>query len=186
MIKKLLVFTFIFFSLFTSSTFAHTGLKSSSPENGEVVKQEIQDITLTFDTKVEQNSKFTLNDSNGNLITIGNIELNENTMGGNLLEPLKTGDYQLMWNIIGADGHPIEGEFSFSVELPNSEEPTVDNSEVKEENPIHAKEKPKNEVDELETKPKPKKLINTLIPSIIGGLSVIVVGSFIWLIRRKN
>lgn len=186
MIKKLFVFTFIFFWLFTSSTFAHTGLKSSSPADGEVVRREIQKITLTFDTKVEQNSKFTLNDSNGNLITIGDMELNENTIVGNLLEPLKNGDYQLIWKIIGADGHPIEGEFSFSVDLLYSEAPTVENSEVKEEIPIQSKEKKLDLADEIENVPIQKKLINTLLPFIIGGLFVIVIGSFIWLIRRKN
>ena len=40
----------------------------------------------------------------------------------NLEAPLDHGDYQVLWNIIGADGHPIEGTFTFNVNRPNMEE----------------------------------------------------------------
>ena len=43
-------------------------------------------------------------------------------MVGNLEAPLDHGDYQVLWNIIGADGHPIEGTFTFNVNKPNTEE----------------------------------------------------------------
>ena len=39
-------------------------------------------------------------------------------MWANFLQPLKNGNYIVDWKIIGTDGHPIEGTFSFSVEVP--------------------------------------------------------------------
>ena len=116
--KKMIVFTFIFVLAFVNSALAHTGLETSSPQDGEVIKEELREISLTFETKIEQGSTFELKNSNGNSIVVDEIVLNENKMVGNFSNPLENGEYQVNWNIIGADGHPIEGEFSFSVEVP--------------------------------------------------------------------
>ena len=186
MLKKTYLLTFFFFIAFVNNSFAHTGLEATSPQNEEVVKEELQEISLTFETKVEQGSTFELNDSNGDSIPVDNISLNENIMVGNLSSPMENGSYLVTWKIIGADGHPIEGEFSFSVELPNSESPTVENNEVKEETPVQTQENETEKAVELETEPEQDKFINTLLPSIIGVLIVIVIGSFIWLMRRKK
>ena len=39
----------------------------------------------------------------------------------------------MKWKIIGADGHPIEGEFSFSVDVPVTEAPAEEQVETQEE-----------------------------------------------------
>ena len=41
--KKLLLITFVFMFTFTTSALAHTGLETSSPEDGEVVTEEMRE-----------------------------------------------------------------------------------------------------------------------------------------------
>ena len=53
MFKKLFITILLVFSL-NGHAFAHTGLESSSPQNEETISEEIQQIILTFETKIEQ------------------------------------------------------------------------------------------------------------------------------------
>ena len=132
--KKIFLFTFIFFLAFVNNALAHTGLESSSPQNGDIINEELQQITLTFESKVEQGSTFELQNSDGKSIPVENISLSENQMVGNFSNPLENGEYQVTWKIIGADGHPLEGEFSFSVDLPiTTETPSEEQVETQEE-----------------------------------------------------
>ena len=123
MFKKLFITILLVFSL-NGHAFAHTGLESSSPQNGETISEEIQQITLTFETKIEQTSTIQLKGADGKEIPVKDITINDKQMVGNLEAPLNHGDYQVLWNIIGADGHPIEGTFTFNVSVnkPNTEE----------------------------------------------------------------
>ena len=121
MFKKLFITILLVFSL-NGHAFAHTGLESSSPQNGETISEEIQQIILTFETKIEQTSTIRLKSADGTEIPVKDITITDKQMVGNLEAPLDHGDYQVLWNIIGADGHPIEGTFTFSVNKPNTEE----------------------------------------------------------------
>jgi len=189
MIKKLFLFTFIFFLAFVNSALAHTGLESSSPQNGDVINEEFQQITLTFEGKVEQGSKFELQNSTGESIPIENIALSENEIIGNFSNPLENGEYLVNWKIIGADGHPIEGEFSFSVDVPVTEAPAKEQVKTQED----IQPQPKMEEKEVDTVNETKdeqiqqsKMPSYVIPTIIGILMVIVVGSFLLILKRKK
>ncbi len=46
--KKLVLITFAFMFVFTNNALAHTGLETSSPENGGVVTEEVREIALTY------------------------------------------------------------------------------------------------------------------------------------------
>ena len=185
MIKKLFLFTFIFFLAFVNSALAHTGLESSSPQNGDVINEEFQQITLTFEGKVEQGSKFELQNSTGESIPIENIALSENEIIGNFSNPLENGEYLVNWKIIGADGHPIEGEFSFSVDVPVTEAPVKEQVETQVQPKV--KEKEVDTVNEAKDKQiQQSTMPSYVIPTIIGILMVIVVGSFLLILKRKK
>ena len=121
MFKKLFIAILLVFSL-NGHAFAHTGLESSSPQNGETISEEILQIILNFETKIEQTSTLRLKSADDTEIPVKDITITDKQMVGNLEAPLNHGDYQVLWNIIGADGHPMEGTFSFSVDRPNMEE----------------------------------------------------------------
>ena len=206
MFKKLFIAILLVFSL-NGHAFAHTGLESSSPQNGETISEEIQQIILTFETKIEQTSTIRLKSADGTEIPVKDITITDKQMVGNLEAPLDHGDYQVLWNIIGADGHPIEGTFTFSVNKPDTEEDSnleeantpsqsENNSEVTDNpstNQTEADEEtPKiisDTSDETQTdasSSQQSQLPSYLIPVVIGILAIVIAASFILMKRKKK
>lgn len=185
MVKKLFLITFILFMVSVNYAFGHTGLESSSPQAGEVIEAETNEIKMTFETKIEQGSTFELTNANGNAISIENINLSNNQMVGSLSNNLANGDYKVNWKIIGADGHPIEGEFSFTVNAPTVVDPTEKNEDGSQKNAEEAKEdlESLNE-EEAQTEQEQTKTKTNWIPSLIGVLIIAVIGSFLWIMRK--
>lgn len=113
-----------------TSAFAHTGLKSSSPEDKQIVKEEVKEISMVFNTDIENLSSFKVKDDQGTEYKIADTNTEKSTMSGTLEQPLKDGSYTIDWKIIGRDGHPIKGTFVFSVEIPegDSSSPSAEES----------------------------------------------------------
>ncbi|TQR20071.1 copper resistance CopC family protein [Psychrobacillus vulpis] len=176
--KKIILIAFVFMLSFANSAFAHTGLESSSPANGEVIKEELSEITLTFEGKIEQSSTFELKNSNGESIPVENISINEGQMVGALSNPLENGNYEVVWSIIGADGHPIEGNIPFTVEVAAAETP-VEDKVVEEENTVETP------VTEQAKQAEEVQSSTNIVPIIVIALIAIIVGVFFWLRRKK-
>ena len=96
------------------ATFAHSTLKTSSPIDGQIVDGNLNELTLQFDTKIEGTSLLTLTNESGQDIPVS-ISVNHDTLIAKISSPLEDGTYQVSWNIIGEDGHPINGSFLFMV-----------------------------------------------------------------------
>lgn len=109
------------FMLMPAGASAHTGLKSSTPASGEKVQSELKQIELEFNTNVENLSTFTLVDEQGLKMPV-TVTLEGSVMRGTLNNELTSGNYTIMWKIVGEDGHPIKGEVPFVVELPAVDE----------------------------------------------------------------
>ena len=181
--KKLLLITLVFMFAFATNALAHTGLEISSPEDGEIITEELREISLTFEGKVEQSSTFELNDSNGQSIPIEEISIEETQMTGTFPSALENGDYTVVWNIIGADGHPIAGEFSFTVDVPVSETP-VENEDEANSQDVNQEETPIENVEDTKTNEQ-SQLPSYLIPVIVIVIIAIIVGIFVGLRRKK-
>lgn len=131
MMKKIIMLLSLLLFLLPLSTLAHTALTSSNPEAGEVLAQQPEQIELTFGTDIEDGSLMTLQGPNG-AIEVGELSISKNMMIGSLMNELENGQYTISWKIIGADGHPIEGEVPFNIEMeaaaeePVAEEPVVE------------------------------------------------------------
>lgn len=189
MLKKLFLFTLIFYLGFVNNTLAHTGLESSFPQDGEIIEEELEQVTFTFETKIEQGSTFELQNPKGETLPTEHISISENQMIGNFANPLENGEYQVHWKIIGADGHPIDGEFSFSVNVPVTEEHTEEQVEEQEETQpqLNVEEQELDTESEVEIEEiQQNKLPSYVIPTIIGVLMVSVVLSFFMIMRRKK
>lgn len=107
----LLIFSLIPFSVIE----AHSTLDEAIPREEEKLKDSIDTVTLTFSTKIENGSKLSLVKENGEEIQPSSINLDDNLLEATFDEPLLSGTYQVNWKIIGADGHPIENQYSFSI-----------------------------------------------------------------------
>lgn len=190
-LKKFLIVSFIFLFTFVNNAFAHTHIESSSPQSGEVITEELNEIQLTFEGKIEQNSSFTLQTTAGESISIDHISATNNILTGTLSTPLENGEYVINWTIIGADGHVMEGEVPFKMDLPtaqtneNTEDDAVDVEVTDADLSIATSESESAaEVDLAESEPVEKK--SYLAPSLIGVLILIVIGSFIFIAKRKQ
>ncbi len=111
---------------FVPLTFAHSHLESSIPADGEVITEDIEKITLTFDGKIEQGSTFELLGPNGQAVSIEELTVNDTEVIGTIANDLENGNYQVVWSIISADGHQMEGEFSFEINVTEAESPSAD------------------------------------------------------------
>lgn len=180
MIKKVSLLFLLLFILFSKQALAHTSLEDSTPKDGEVMTEPVRELTLIFGTKVEQNSRISVSNSNGEPVKLGNFVIEEEEMWATFFQPLKNGNYKVDWKIIGADGHPIEGTFSFSVDVPNDKASVeTEEGEPKQVEDSKSSNKTKQEVQQ-------SNVPSYIIPSIIVVLFVVVTGSFLWLLRRKK
>lgn len=185
--KKTLIATLLFILTMSTSAFAHTHISSSTPENGQTITDELQEITLTFEGKIEQGSTFSISNTEGQTIDVENISIDGEKMIGTFANPLENGEYLVNWDIIGADGHPINGEFSFTVNVAESETPTATTNETTDQST--QQETTVKTEGQSSTEPAVETESNQsqsyLIPVIIILLLVVIVGVFFGLRRKK-
>ncbi len=189
MLKKFLTISFLFLFSFANSAFAHTHIESSSPQNGEVLTEQLNEITLTFEGKIEQSSSFTLQKADGEAVQVDSVTVSDNVLIGSLSTPLENGEYSINWSIIGADGHVIQGEVPFTVDIPDAE--TTDNtSDAKANNTdVNVSTEGTDAAAEQELavdEPVEDTSSSYLAPTLIGVLILIVIGSFIFIAKRKQ
>ncbi|OMP65631.1 copper resistance CopC family protein [Domibacillus epiphyticus] len=180
--KKSLFVLFFFLSAFTSSVSAHTGLDSSSPSNGQTVTKDIQDITLEFETVIEEGSSLSLQAEGENEIPLEDIRLDGNTLSGVTPEPLENGNYTVNWEIIGEDGHLIDGEYKFTVSIVKTDEESIDPEiGVKETNPSPTAEESK--VDQSPSKDEATKTSDSSFsPNTVLVIGILVLAAIIIMI----
>lgn len=190
MFKRVITLIVLLLALTSNQVFAHTALKESSPNDGQVVKEPLQEISLVYETKIEQTSKFEVINSNGESVSFENFIVEEDLMKGSFSQPLENGSYNVVWKIVGADGHIIDGGFSFTVDAPVEETQTEEQTDNQTEENIEqivdsqkedAKvEEPRANQESEQTMP------NYLIPTIVIILLITGAGLFWWLVRRKK
>jgi len=113
MLKKVLAGIAALGFLSASPAFAHAALKVSTPKGGTTVAAP-QNLSLTFTEKVRLTAV--------KLTAAGKETAVETDRSAPAAEtfsvPLSTlapGTYQVRWTALGADGHPANGTFSFTV-----------------------------------------------------------------------
>lgn len=131
--KKLLIFMFCLFMFVPSVVLAHTSLSSSNPTEGQVVTENLEQITLDFATTIEELSTMELV-RDGNKVALGEIKVENKQLIGRISDPLDNGFYIIQWKIVGEDGHPIKGEINFSVQTDQNQSET--NPVTPEENQV--------------------------------------------------
>jgi len=186
--KKIILMTIACLFIFSTQAFAHTGLESSNPAQGSTVTEALNEITLTYATKIEETGSFKLINNSNESMEITNLAVNDNAMTGTVAENLENGPYKITWKIVGVDGHPIEGEVDFVLNAPiveevvedpatseTAEEPVVSEPEVTEEEAVK-EEATTTEVEE-------DKNGNT---GLIIAIVVVLAAAIWFLTRRKN
>lgn len=189
--RRVYVMSFLSFLLvlivFPQVTFAHTKLQNSSPEDNATVLKETKEIVMEFNTTVEPLSSFKMKNKDGNELKIGTIEIVENRIIGTFDEIIPNGIYTVEWKIVGRDGHPIQGDFNFTVAVtgetsePSQEQPPTQTptTPTPTPQPINAEQ---NEVDHSATGQDRNQAGFWIVAGvIIVALTVIIFGT-----RRKK
>lgn len=176
--KKILFLATICLFLMGGKAFAHTGLESSNPSDGSTITDPIEEITLTFLTKIEQTSSFEIHGPNNTEVPVKDIVVVDDIMTGTV-DGLDNGEYTLTWNIIGADGHPINGDVSFTVNLPAVEAPVQEIEQ--EEEKVVEKPEPVNDTSDVESDSSSSNFFTWMII-----LLVIVLAASVWWINGRK
>ncbi|AQU80693.1 copper resistance CopC family protein [Planococcus faecalis] len=167
---------------------AHTTLSSSSPAEGSVVVESLEEVMLTFGTVVEQGSTMTL-ESEGTTYEFDEILLSDEVMTGTITEELPNAPYTINWKIIGVDGHPIEGIVSFELNVEAiAEEPVVEEpaTETAEEEPAVEKETSVAEEQAVQTVDNSSEDKGNPLVTILLVLAVLVIGFVGYRLMKKK
>ena len=165
---------------------AHTYLDTTNPEDGAIVTEPLQSIDLTYAGKIEVGSTFKVTSSNGEEIETVSMDLVDGVLTGTFDAPLPNDDYTVEWNSISEDGHPLAGQFSFTVDAPVTEEMVEE--EAAEENEEQAEADGTVQTNEAETTTADdEEASNNTLLYIIGViLLLIIIVSIITVARRIN
>jgi methionine-rich copper-binding protein CopC len=94
---------------------AHNALVGTTPEDGTAVAAAPAAIVLTFnEPAVGTGTKVLVTGPDGSA-TSGDPALIDNTVRQRLQSDLPAGKYTVDWRVTSADGHPINGTFTFEV-----------------------------------------------------------------------
>lgn len=169
--------------MFSMQAFAHSYLSGSDPTDGEVKTEPVQAITLHFNGKIMEGSFVEIAITNGDAIEVTNIEIGDGYLTGTVAEPLTNNDYTVNWSIISADGHPLEGTFTFTVNVPavtgasDEEEFDEEQSSLTEENDV---------ANETVDKDAPEEQSNSFIFVVLAVAALLFVVGLIFVIKRKK
>jgi len=123
--KRILLILLAALWLVPGVAMAHSKLESAVPERDATVTASPERIEMTFNTKIEKLSNFKILNAAGEEMEKEKVEVDGMTMTGSVPAALPNGIYTVKWVIIGADGHSVEGDYSFTVEAPVvTEQPT--------------------------------------------------------------
>ncbi|MFC9506638.1 copper resistance protein CopC [Streptomyces sp. NPDC057002] len=98
---------------------AHAALRTTTPDDGSVVKQGPRSVTLTFTESVGLlDDSFRVFGPDQRRVHTGeatHADGRSDTARVGLPEKLAQGTYTVAWRVVSADSHPVSGAFSFSV-----------------------------------------------------------------------
>ncbi|AVT30853.1 copper resistance protein CopC [Plantactinospora sp. BC1] len=104
---------------------AHAQLLGSDPRADSTVTTPLDEITLTFNEPVRGNfSTIVVTGPDGTRHGAGQPRTIDKQVHL-AVEPVRSGGYRVAYRVVSADGHPIQGQFRFTVTLSPALEPTA-------------------------------------------------------------
>lgn len=187
MLKKscfILVMTAMFFIVLPGSAYGHSVLEKSDPADGDQLEQGIKIMELSYSTKIENGSTLSLRSEDGQEIQPSSVDLNNNVMSASFDESLRPGVYDVNWNIIGADGHPIDGQYSFSI-LSSSNQVKENDNEVSEVESNKQNPDANITANQQDTSGNETSSLGMIIVIILASIGLILAGGM-WIGKKKN
>lgn len=136
---KKISFLFILLLMIPNFASAHSTLTASFPAEGETVTEPLTEVHLTFSAGIEQGSTMVLTQQE-ETIEFTEIILTDTEMTGTLPAELADGAYLVEWTVLSADGHPLEGSYTFELDADIAAEEQEAQEEVESEEEEEAAE----------------------------------------------
>lgn len=98
---------------------AHSALQSSDPPADQLTTEAVEQLALTFGQPIDVlDDSVRISDPDGQPIVPTAItrQADQVTVLLDLPDPLTSGIHTVTWRVIGADGHPIDGAYQFTVD----------------------------------------------------------------------
>ncbi len=108
---------------------AHSVLENSTPKEGATLEEPVELIELSFNTKIEKGSTLYVLNQKGEKIEPNSVTVKGNALQASFKESLVSGTYQIKWKILGADGHLIEKQYSFTISTTKEASPNTNNQD---------------------------------------------------------
>lgn len=106
--------------LLPTQALAHTSLTHSSPASGAHLNVAPRELRLRFNEQIEiALARLSLVGPDGTEIVLGELQNapdSTTVLVAPVEGPLSAGVYTVRWQVAGADGHPVRGEYSFTIE----------------------------------------------------------------------
>ncbi|WP_067727585.1 copper resistance CopC family protein [Oceanobacillus damuensis] len=172
----------------STSAYSHSRFEESNPADGDILTETLNEIVLEFEGEIEQGSFIDVKTIDGKSIELQEVMISGSTLTGVIDEPLVNDEYQVNWSIVSADGHPLEGGFSFIVNAPVSEfeeeiteaPSETDEEAVSEVETTAVDQEEAGPAEELETESSSMETILIVLLVVLGAG-----GSFILTKRKK-
>lgn len=104
------------FGMFTAvPAQAHDQLESTNPKDGAVLAKQPDYLTLTFNDKVQSTGTEIKVMQGDKDVSAGEVTVKGPKVMSALPDDLAAGKYNVVWRVVSADGHPVSGEFSFTI-----------------------------------------------------------------------
>ena len=112
-----LVVALIGFGVGSGTVSAHTSFESSTPANGAVLAEPVDEILIAFtNPATEAGDGFVVLDPGGQVRTPTSVSTDDGRVFRLTFDPpLDGGQVGVRWSVRAGDAHPIEGSFSFTV-----------------------------------------------------------------------
>jgi methionine-rich copper-binding protein CopC len=128
------VLTFLALLLVAGPASAHDQLLSSDPKDGAKLDEHPSSISLTFSAApLDTGIEVALIGPDGVTAQGQDIQVDDAVVTARLADDLPPGRYDVAWHVVSSDGHPIDGEFSYTVE--GAAEPSASPSDELTEEP---------------------------------------------------
>ena len=108
--------TIALISTLATSAFAHSSVDTTTPENGAIISEVPSEISFNFTDDIRL-TKVNMIHQEAHTVT---LDLGDQTNFGRAfafpLQSMGEGSYRIEWRGLGADGHAMQGEFTFTVD----------------------------------------------------------------------
>ncbi|WP_314646761.1 copper resistance protein CopC [uncultured Microbacterium sp.] len=111
-----------------NAAFAHDELVTSYPAAGSSVVNSPDEITLGFSaalTELDGSAVIEVIDETGNDVAQDEADVSTTFVTQHLSQEATPGLYNVRWKVVSSDGHPISGEYTYTVEGPATTPPTA-------------------------------------------------------------